>query len=145
MIQIVETTIDHQQLLKTVSSHQSGAVVLFLGNTREFTGERQTTFLSYECYPEMALRKLEALREEAIRKFGLLDVAMVHRVGQVDLGETSVAIAVSSAHRRPAFEAGNWLIDTLKKVVPIWKKEIWADGSTEWVHPDSESQTTDSR
>ena len=137
MIQIVESEIDVNALLTAVSSRQSGAVVLFLGNTREFTGDKHTTFLSYECYNEMALAKLEELKNEAIKKWGLLEVAMVHRIGQVDPGETSVAIAVASEHRLPAFEAGNWLIDTLKKVVPIWKKEIWADGTDEWVHPGS--------
>lgn len=137
MIDIVETTIDPNALLEKVSSHQSGAVVLFLGNTREFTGDKKTTFLSYECYPEMAISKLQDLRQEAIEKWQLLDVAIVHRVGKVDLGETSVAIAVSSPHRVAAFEAGNWLIDTLKKVVPIWKKEIWADGSQGWIHPEN--------
>lgn len=139
MIEIAEAPIDPNRLLEQVTSSQSGAVVLFLGNTREFTGDRQTTFLSYECYPEMALRKLGELRAEAMRKWSLLEVAIVHRVGKVDLGETSVAIAVASEHRLPAFEAGNWLIDTLKKVVPIWKKEIWADGSEEWVHPQTGS------
>lgn len=135
MIDIVETSIEVQALLDRVTSSRSGAVLLFLGNTREFTGDRQTTFLSYECYPEMARKKLEELKMEAIQRWKLLDVAIVHRVGQVDPGETSVAIAVASEHRKPAFEAGNWLIDTLKKVVPIWKKEIWADGSQEWIHP----------
>lgn len=136
MIDIVETEIETEPLLAHVSSSQSGAVVLFLGNTREFTDEKQTTFLSYECYPEMAKLKLEELRQQAIEKWKLLDAAIVHRIGKVDPGETSVAIAVASEHRLAAFEAGNWLIDTLKQVVPIWKKEIWADGSAEWVHPD---------
>ena len=138
MIEIIETKIEPDVLLDKVSSRQSGAVVLFLGNTREFTGDRQTTFLSYECYPEMALAKLAELRQQAMEKWNLLEVAIVHRVGKVDLGETSVAIAVASQHRLPAFEAGNWLIDTLKKVVPIWKKEVWADGSTDWVHPETD-------
>lgn len=138
MIDIVETKIEPQKLLELVSSKQSGAVLLFLGNTREFTGEKQTTFLSYECYAEMALAKLRELRDQALVKWKLLDVAIVHRIGKVELGETSVAIAVASAHRVAAFEAGNWLIDTLKQVVPIWKKESWADGSTDWVHPDNE-------
>lgn len=135
MIEIVETTIETSELLEKVSSRQAGAVVMFLGNTREFTAGKQTTFLAYECYPEMARRKLAELREEAIQKWELLEVVIVHRVGQVDLGETSVAIAVASEHRKPAFEAGSWLIDMLKKLVPIWKQEFWADGTTQWVHP----------
>lgn len=139
LIDIVESAIDTDLLLQQVSNHQTGAVVLFLGNTREFTGDKQTTYLSYECYPKMARQKLSELRTQAIERWNLVDVAIVHRIGQVDLGETSVAIAVSSEHRKPAFEAGNWLIDTLKQVVPIWKKEVWSDGSSEWVHPDDKS------
>ena len=83
----------------------------------------------------MAEQKLKELREKAIQQWGLVDVAIVHRIGRVDPGETSVAIAVSSEHRKPAFEAGSWLIDMLKNVVPIWKQETWADGTTEWAHP----------
>jgi molybdopterin synthase catalytic subunit len=80
---------------------------------------------------------LNELRDHAISNWGLLDVAVVHRIGRVDLGEASVAIAVASEHRAAAFDAGRWLIDTLKEQVPIWKKEVWSDGSTEWVHPDT--------
>ena len=138
MIEIVETRIDTRRLLEKVSTTRAGAVVMFLGNTREFTAGKQTTFLAYECYPEMASQKLAELREEAIQKWELVDVAIVHRVGKVDPGETSVAIAVASEHRKPAFEAGSWLIDMLKKLVPIWKQEAWADGTTEWVHPQTE-------
>ena len=136
MIEITNERIDTETLLAHVSSSQSGAVVLFLGNTREFTGGKQTTLLSYECYESMAISKLSELRDHAISNWDLLDVAVVHRIGVVDLGETSVAIAVASEHRVAAFDAGRWLIDTLKEQVPIWKKELWSDGSSEWVHPD---------
>ncbi|MEC9091258.1 MAG: molybdenum cofactor biosynthesis protein MoaE [Planctomycetota bacterium] len=135
MIEIVNSKIDSNDLLTKVSTNRTGAVVLFQGNTREFTAGKQTTFLSYECYHEMAEQKLKELREKAIQQWGLVDVAIVHRIGRVDPGETSVAIAVSSEHRKPAFEAGSWLIDMLKNVVPIWKQETWADGTTEWAHP----------
>lgn len=137
MIEITKEKIDTAGVLERVNSSQSGAVVLFLGNTREFTGEKQTTWLSYECYEAMAISKLNELRDHAISNWGLLDVAVVHRIGRVDLGEASVAIAVASEHRAAAFDAGRWLIDTLKEQVPIWKKEVWSDGSTEWVHPDT--------
>jgi molybdopterin synthase catalytic subunit len=110
-------------------------VVLFLGTTRELTGGRQTVTLDYECYEEMAQRKLAELEDQARQRWPILHCAIVHRLGRVDVGEASVAVAVSSAHRQPAFEAGQWLIDTLKVVVPIWKCEHWADGTTEWVHP----------
>lgn len=143
MIEITNERIDTETLLAHVNSSQSGAVVLFLGNTREFTGEKQTTLLSYECYESMAISKLNELRDHAMSNWNLLDVAVIHRIGVVDLGETSVAIAVASEHRVAAFEAGRWLIDTLKEQVPIWKKELWSDGSSEWVHPDqSETKPT---
>lgn len=135
MIALTHQTIDTAALLAGVGSPLAGAVVVFVGTTREFTGERQTESLSYECYAEMAEKTLQQLEADARRRWPLVDCAIVHRLGPVAIGEASVAIAVSSAHRRVAFEAGQWLIDTLKEIVPIWKQEHWADGTTEWVHP----------
>jgi molybdopterin synthase catalytic subunit len=83
----------------------------------------------------MAHKKLAELAAEAARRWPLVACAMVHRLGRLEVGETSVAVAVSAAHRQAAFEAGQWLIDTLKQAVPIWKRELWADGTSEWVHP----------
>lgn len=108
---------------------------MFLGTAREFTDGRQTVSLDYECYPEMAAAALRELEAEARRRWPLIELSVVHRIGHLELGEVSVAIAVSSAHRQAAFEAGQWLIDTMKQVVPIWKKEQWADGTSQWVHP----------
>jgi molybdopterin synthase catalytic subunit len=135
MIEIIDRMIDASAVIAHVQSPTAGAIVLFLGTTREITNDRQTVSLDYECYPEMAKRKLAELEAQARKRWPILDCAIVHRVGRVEIGEASVAIAVSSAHRQPAFEAGQWLIDTLKEVVPIWKCEHWADGTTEWVHP----------
>jgi molybdopterin synthase catalytic subunit len=135
MVVLTEQPIDAQSLLARVTSQQVGGVVLFLGVTREWTEGRATLWLDYECYPEMALKKLAEIDDEARRRWPLVETAIVHRLSRVDLGEASVGIAVSSAHRGPAFEACEWLIDTLKQVVPIWKKENWADGKSEWVHP----------
>jgi molybdopterin synthase catalytic subunit len=135
MIELTTEPIDSNAVLQQVSSNQAGAVVLFLGTTREFTGSRQTTSLDYECYPEMAEKKLDELEREARNRWPIVDCVVVHRLGHLELGAASVAIAVSSAHRQDAFQAGQWLIDTLKEVVPIWKKENWADGTSEWVHP----------
>lgn len=135
MIELTEQPIDTQEVLRRVSSTQAGAVVLFLGTTREFTRGRQTLSLNYECYAEMAKKKLEELDAEAHKRWHLVATAIVHRIGRLGLGEASVAIGVSSAHRQDAFAAGQWLIDTLKEVVPIWKQENWADGTAEWVHP----------
>lgn len=135
MIEITEAPIDHAALTERVRSDQAGAVCSFLGTVREMTGDRQTTSLDYEAYPEMALKKLGELEAEARQRWPILDVALVHRVGHLGLGEISVVVAVSCPHRHQAFDACRWLIDTLKEVVPIWKKEVWADGTEEWVHP----------
>lgn len=135
MIQLVQTTIDVTQLLAGVGSTQAGAVVLFLGTTREFTADKRTVTLDYEAYDEMAERKMAELEATARQRWELVEIGIVHRLGNVPLGEASVAIAVSSGHRAAAFEAGRWLIDTLKEQVPIWKQEHWDDGTTEWIHP----------
>ena len=137
MIKITTESIDHSALTDLVRSPMAGAVCLFLGTVREFTGDRRTVALAYESYPEMALKKMAELEDEARRRWPVIELAIVHRVGNLDLGEVSVAVAVSCPHRQDSFEACRWLIDTLKAVVPIWKKEIWADGTEEWVHPSS--------
>ncbi|MFP6612035.1 MAG: molybdenum cofactor biosynthesis protein MoaE [Pirellulales bacterium] len=135
MIAITESSIDIEALLAEISTPDAGAVVLFLGTTRQTTDGRQTESLDYECYEEMAARKLTSLESEARQRWPLLNCGIIHRIGHLEIGQASVAVAVSTAHRQAAFEAGKWLIDTLKEVVPIWKKENWADGSSEWVHP----------
>jgi molybdopterin synthase catalytic subunit len=135
MIELVTTPIDANAVLRHVASPEAGAVVLFLGTTRRFTDGRETASLDYECYAEMARRKLAELEAEARRRWPIVGCAIVHRVGHLELGEASVAVAVSTPHRQAAFEAGQWLIDTLKKVVPIWKRENWTDGSSGWIHP----------
>lgn len=135
MIEITEQPIDSAQVLARVESPLAGAVVLFLGTARQVTGDRITQSLDYECYESMARGKLEELEQQARARWPLMGCAIVHRVGHLKIGEASVGVAVSSAHRHVAFEAAQWLIDTLKEVVPIWKKENWADGSSQWVHP----------
>ena len=135
MIEITTQPIDTESLIAKVGSPKAGAVVLFLGTTRESTDGRQTASLDYECYPEMARKKLAQLEAEARARWPLAACAIVHRIGRLEIGEASVAVAVSTPHRGAAFEAGQWLIDTLKQVVPIWKKENWTDGDSQWVHP----------
>jgi molybdopterin synthase catalytic subunit len=135
MIEITEGPIDHASLSDRVRSNRAGAVCTFLGTVRELTGERQTLRLDYEAYPEMALKKMGELEQEARSRWPIIDLAIVHRVGRLELGEISIVIAVSCPHRQDAFESCRWLIDTFKQVVPIWKRESWADGSEEWVHP----------
>src|SRR5215510_9318765 len=135
MVSLTNHPLNPVAILAQVASHDAGAVVLFLGTTREFTHGRRTTSLDYECYAEMAEKKLAELEAEARSRWPLTGCSIVHRLGHLELGEASIAIAVSSPHRAAAFAAGQWLIDTIKEVVPIWKQENWADGTSEWVHP----------
>ena len=135
MVELTHDPIDYFQLTEQVRSVTTGAVVLFLGTVREMTDGRQTVALDYDAFPAMAEAKMQELEAETRGLFPVEHVAMIHRLGRLELGEISVAVAVSSAHRADAFEAGRHLIDRLKIVVPVWKKENWADGSTEWVHP----------
>lgn len=110
-----------------------GGVALFVGTTRRWTGDRETVALAYECYPAMALREMARIAEEVRRRWPIDRVVLHHRIGSVPAGEASVVVGASSAHRADAFEAARFLIDTLKKDVPIWKKEQFADGTSEWV------------
>jgi len=135
MIQLTNNPIDYAALTESVRSSAAGAVVLFLGTVREMTEGRRTIALDYEAFPQMAEAKLEELLVEAGNKWPIVNAAIAHRLGRLELGDVSVAVAVSTPHRAQAFEAGKYLIDRLKEVVPIWKKENWADGTTEWVHP----------
>jgi molybdopterin synthase catalytic subunit len=106
------------------------------------TEGRRTVTLDYEAYDEMAERKLAELETEARRRWPLVECQIVHRLGRVPLAEASVAIVVSTPHRADAFAAGQWLIDTLKQDVPIWKCEHWADGMSQWVHPGCDNTKT---
>lgn len=135
MIQLTHDTIDYTSLTEQVRSEQAGAVVLFLGTVREMTDGRKTVALDYEAFPQMAQAKLAELLTEARSRWPIVGAAIAHRLGRLELGDVSVAVAVSTPHREQAFEAGKYLIDRLKEIVPIWKKENWADGTTEWVHP----------
>ncbi len=135
VLSITSSPIDSAAVTESVRDHRAGAVVLFLGTVREFTGETQTSSLNYEAFEDMAVASLKEITEAAQQKWSLVRCAVVHRVGPLELGEIAVAVAVSSAHRGPAFEAGQWIMDTIKQKTPIWKKELYADGTTEWVHP----------
>ena len=135
MISLADRPIDTAELVEQVQSPESGAVLLFLGVTRQFTQGRESIELVYDAYREMAEKELASLEQEARKRWQLNDCLLVHRLGLVPLGEVSVAIVVASRHRREAFEAGEWLIDTLKQRVPIWKQEHFTNGGTEWVHP----------
>jgi MoaE-MoaD fusion protein len=131
---ITREAIDAKRVVDGLKRGEDGAALVFEGVVRNQTRSRRTLHLNYEAYEDMALQQLESLASEAINKFQIRDVAIVHRLGRLEIGETSVLIAVASAHRGPAFDACRWIIDTLKKTVPIWKKEyfedgaVWADG-----------------
>jgi molybdopterin synthase catalytic subunit len=126
--------IDGAALLRGIKAGPDGAVVVFDGIVRDNTQGRETLYLDYEAYEEMALAQVRGLAKEALGRFRVREVVLVHRLGRIGIGESSVLIAVASAHRGAAFEACRWLIDTLKKTVPIWKREhfvdgaVWADG-----------------
>lgn len=115
-----------------VSAPECGAVALFVGIVREFTGDRQTVSLKYEAYGAMAEKEMKKLADEIVQKWPEARVALGHRVGNLGIGEASVIVAVATPHRDAAFEAARYGIDTLKERVPIWKKEVWSDGE-EWV------------
>jgi len=131
---IVRDRIDTHGVLERIKQGEDGAAVVFEGVVRNHTRARRTLYLEYEAYEEMALRQMEELAGRALEDFKVREVALVHRLGRLEIGETSVLIVVASAHRAAAFDACRWLIDTLKRTVPIWKKEyfedgaVWADG-----------------
>lgn len=135
MIRLIHEPIDYHALTEQVRRHDCGAVVTFLGTVREMTAGKQTVALDYEAYPAMAEKKLAEIEQETRARWPVGDMMIVHRLGHLELGDISVAMAVSCPHRHQAFEACRHAIDRLKEIVPVWKKENWADGSTEWVHP----------
>jgi molybdopterin synthase catalytic subunit len=121
--------IDTEKILRELEQPEDGAAVVFEGIVRNNTRGRRTLFLNYEAYEQMALKQIEELARQALAQHPVRDIRVAHRVGRLEIGEASVVIVVASAHRGPAFEACRWLIDTLKKTVPIWKKEHFADGA----------------
>ena len=127
--------IDAESIIHRIKQGEDGAVLVFDGVARNNTRGRRTLYLEYEAYEAMALEKLEGLARQALEQFKIRDCAIAHRLGRIEIGESSVLIVVASAHRAAAFEACRWLIDTLKKVVPIWKKEYFVDGAV-WADGD---------
>ena len=129
LVALVRERIDAAAIERAIKSGADGAVCVFDGIVRDNARGRRTLHLDYEAYEQMALQQMYLLRSEAIDHFAVRDVAIVHRLGRLTVGETSVLIAVASAHRGAAFDACRWVIDTLKKTVPIWKKEQFVDGA----------------
>ena len=132
MVRLQSAPIDVPALIADTRGDGDGAVSLFLGTVRNVNAGRRVLFLEYEAYAGMAEREIERIAAEATAKFGVTRVAMIHRVGRVDIGEASVAIAVSAPHRAAAMDACRFVIDTLKATVPIWKREHFEDGAV-WI------------
>jgi molybdopterin synthase catalytic subunit len=134
---LVDREIDGQALLREVAATGNGATVLFLGTVRDINDGRAVTGIDYTAYDVMAARELQAIAAEASGRFGTSSIAIEHRLGTLRLGDISVAIAVAHPHRASAYDASRYIIEDLKRRVPIWKREHYADGTREWVDPTS--------
>lgn len=128
-VELVRDWIDSARYIDNAKNAADGAAVVFDGIVRDNSRGRRTLHLDYEAYEEMALRQMRELANQALTRFAIRHVTLVHRLGRLEIGETSVLIVVAAAHRGAAFDANRWLIDTLKQTVPIWKKETFADGA----------------
>jgi len=131
-VRVQAEPLDLGSLLAFVQAPSLGGVAVFLGTVRDHHAGRAVVRLEYEAYPEMTEAELRKIAEEARARFGVARVAVVHRTGRLQIGEASVAVVVASEHRREALEACRFVIDTLKRVAPIWKREVYADGAA-WI------------
>lgn len=132
MFEVTSDKIDVNQVVEAARRDEDGGVVTFVGVVRNHNRGKPVLYLEYEAYPEMALGKMREIGQEIADRWGLHHVAIVHRTGRIEVGEASVVIAVAAPHRREAFEACHYAIDRLKETVPVWKKEVYADGE-EWI------------
>lgn len=132
LIRVTPERLDPQAAIEAVRRDEAGAVDVFLGVVRNTNKGRAVGHLVYDAYPSMAEKTMRELAEEAVERFDLADAAVLHRTGRLEIGETSLLVAVSAGHRAATFEAGHWLVDEIKRRVPVWKKEVWADGE-EWI------------
>lgn len=132
LFEIVETPIDVEAVRKKVLHRNAGATTIFIGTVREMTNGKKTLYLEYQAYPEMAIKMFEQIAKEIQEQWPEARVAITHRIGRLEITDIAVAIAVSSPHRKTAYEANEYAINRIKQIVPIWKKENWEDGS-EWI------------
>jgi molybdopterin synthase catalytic subunit len=132
VFRLVREPIDIQKIADSLKKPEDGAVVVFEGVVRNHSHDKEVRFLEYDAYESMALKKLEEVGSRAKGGFAIRDIAIVHRLGHMNVGECSVVIVVTSAHRSAAFEACRFAIDTIKDIVPIWKKEFYEDGEV-WI------------
>jgi molybdopterin synthase catalytic subunit len=139
LVRLQKDEIRIEKLLEAVGSRRDGAVAVFVGTVRESNRGRRVLHLEYDAYPEMAESEMNKLILEAGERFDISSVALVHRTGKLEIGEVSVAAAVAAPHRVAAFDACRFVIDTLKRTVPIWKKEVFDDGEV-WIEGAGESQ-----
>lgn len=129
---ITDQPIEADEVISKVKRREAGAITLFLGTVRELTFGKRTLFLEYESYPSMAVKQLERIGEEVRARWADTCVAITHRIGRLEISDVAVAIAVSTPHRKAAYEANEYIIERIKQIVPIWKKEYGEDGS-EWI------------
>ena len=135
LFEVTSEPLDPERLVRHVRRDESGAVALFLGVVRDNSMGRRVLYLEYDAYPEMAARVMREIAAEAKARWPITDIAIQHRTGRLEIGETSLVIAVSSPHRKEAFEACHHLVDRFKEVVPVWKKEVWEGGEV-WIEGD---------
>lgn len=141
MTRLTREPIDYHALAESVREPHCGATFLFLGTVRDLTGDFVTVFLDYEAYGPMAEKKLAEIEAEVRKRWRVGNVAMVHRLGRLAVGDVSVAVAVSTPHRAEAFDACRFAVESLKELVPIWKKENNPEGAGEWVHQSAKPGT----
>ncbi|MGX9134311.1 molybdenum cofactor biosynthesis protein MoaE [Rummeliibacillus sp. JY-2-4R] len=132
LFEIVEKTIDVEEVRKKVVSRNAGAITIFIGTVREMTNVKKTLHLEYQAYPAMAIKMFEQISKEIHERWPEAKIAITHRIGHLEIMDIAVVIAVSSPHRKMAYLANEYAIDRIKQIVPIWKKEFWEDG-TEWI------------
>jgi molybdopterin synthase catalytic subunit len=132
VFRLIREPIDVRRVAESIQKPEDGAVVVFEGAVRNHSQAKAVRFLEYDAYESMALKKLEEIGSRAKDKYDIRAIAIVHRLGHMDIGELSIVIAVASAHRGPAFDACRFAIDTIKEIVPIWKKEFYEDGEV-WI------------
>ena len=132
LVRVTPDPLRPDEAISAVENPAAGAINVFLGVVRNNNLGRSVHYLDYEAYPSMAEKVMREIAEEAKNRFGFEDVAVLHRTGRLEIGETSLLIAVSCGHRAKSFEGGKWLVDEVKKRVPVWKKEVWSDGES-WI------------
>ena len=140
--QVTQAPLDPQRLVDMVRRDESGAVALFYGVVRNHSQGRRVLYLEYDAYPSMAVKKMRQVAEEVRSRWSITDMAISHRIGRLEIGETSLLVAVSAPHRREAFEACHHAVDRIKDIVPVWKKEVWESGQA-WAegHPVAMAET----